>query len=360
LRSLTEGGGWSRPLVLAAALLLLGACANPFVGQGKSPLVTLPTPSSSPTPSPSPTPTTPLAVTAPSFKVGEVGAAYPATAFSASGGVKPYQWTVSGGALPDGLNIGADGSLQGTPTNAGTYKFTVQVADAASSTASASGTILIRPAISASYIPTCATTCNVEQGCVTVCGGFGTVGGGVGPYSYSLISGSPPIGTTLATNALTLKGTFTATGNAQFTAMVTDGFGETASLSPDFVVYQHISLPGGTSCGYPNIIPPGSQPPIPPGDLCYQTLAYTGGVPGTVTLKLDSWAPANCGNGPCAEPAISGTGSSGTLMITIRPVPGAPQDQSGTYTFHIVDQGPCAAGAYCASNTVQLRLSWNG
>ena len=47
----------------------------------------------------------------------------------ASGGTAPYTFTVTGGALPAGLTLRADGYLNGTPTASGTFNFTVQVSD---------------------------------------------------------------------------------------------------------------------------------------------------------------------------------------------------------------------------------------
>ena len=46
------------------------------------------------------------------------------------GGVDPYIWTVTSGTLPPGISLSAtSGILSGTPTVAGNYTFTVQVAD---------------------------------------------------------------------------------------------------------------------------------------------------------------------------------------------------------------------------------------
>lgn len=49
----------------------------------------------------------------------------------ATGGTTPYTWSVVAGALPPGLALATTtGQVSGTPTAAGTYTFTVQVADA--------------------------------------------------------------------------------------------------------------------------------------------------------------------------------------------------------------------------------------
>ena len=50
--------------------------------------------------------------------------------FTATGGTRPYTWTLVGGALPPGLSVSLSGSLTGTPTVAGVYNFTLQVQSA--------------------------------------------------------------------------------------------------------------------------------------------------------------------------------------------------------------------------------------
>jgi hypothetical protein len=49
---------------------------------------------------------------------------------TASGGLTPYVWTLSSGALPNGLALGVDGLISGTPMLAGSYPFVAQVTDA--------------------------------------------------------------------------------------------------------------------------------------------------------------------------------------------------------------------------------------
>jgi hypothetical protein len=78
--------------------------------------------------------------------------------FGASGGQQPYTWSVTGGALPAGLDLNAaSGVLSGTPTATGTFNFTVQVTDAARLTASRVHAIVVglpaAPSLSVNGLP---------------------------------------------------------------------------------------------------------------------------------------------------------------------------------------------------------------
>lgn len=55
-----------------------------------------------------------------------------AMALEASGGRGSYEWTVTGGALPSGLTLGATGVLSGTPAQAGTMQVVITATDTAS------------------------------------------------------------------------------------------------------------------------------------------------------------------------------------------------------------------------------------
>jgi hypothetical protein len=54
---------------------------------------------------------------------------YPAQTFTATGGAftPPFTWSATG--LPSGLNVSSDGTLSGTPTESGTFDFTLQLTD---------------------------------------------------------------------------------------------------------------------------------------------------------------------------------------------------------------------------------------
>jgi hypothetical protein len=60
-----------------------------------------------------------------------VGVAY-SQSLNATGGTKPYSFSVTSGSLPAGLTLSADGTVSGTPTTAGASTFTVTVTDSSS------------------------------------------------------------------------------------------------------------------------------------------------------------------------------------------------------------------------------------
>jgi hypothetical protein len=84
-----------------------------------------------------------VSITCDSPPTGYVGVAYSHT-FPTSGGVAPLAFSISAGALPAGLTIGAGtGIVSGTPTTKGISEFTVTVTDGAPSEDSADCSIRI-------------------------------------------------------------------------------------------------------------------------------------------------------------------------------------------------------------------------
>ena len=59
------------------------------------------------------------------------GASY-TTTLAATGGIGPYTWSITQGALPSGLTLSSAGVISGTPTSTGTASFTVTLTDAGS------------------------------------------------------------------------------------------------------------------------------------------------------------------------------------------------------------------------------------
>jgi hypothetical protein len=295
----------------------------------------------SPIPSPSPTPTAPLQAAAPSFHTGEVGVDYTAVDLAATGGLPPYTWTTSAGALPDGLTLTSAGHVSGTPTRAGGFSFTAQVSDAGGTAAAVAGTIGIAAAPFAALLPACARACSVEVGCVDVCGTFGNLSGGTAPFTYAVQPGGfIPVGTHL--NGLSLAGTFSQRAQYwQFTVVVTDALGQSTSISPTFFVFPHISFAGGTvTCPYN-------------GCGAASTLPYQGGA-GTPSVQVAGWK-TTCTYPPCYVPPMPRVSASGGRVSINVPPSGGGNGYQGTLTLTLTDDSLCGALTYCGtSGTVNV------
>lgn len=67
--------------------------------------------------------------------IGELGVAYN-SALVASGGVAPYTFSITAGALPPGLSLdAATGAITGMPTKEAVFSYTAEVVDSQGNTA---------------------------------------------------------------------------------------------------------------------------------------------------------------------------------------------------------------------------------
>ena len=155
---------------------------------------------------------------------GVVGGPYAHT-FTSSGGVLPVSWSVSSGSLPTGLTLNpASGILSGIPTAAATYSFSLLVTDSDGNTVTISCSIKI----SASFTAACnATNSTVGSSYTQTL----TVVGGTSPYTWALVMGALPAGTTLNSSTGVISGTLTTPGRYYYTVEVTDATGNIAFVS---------------------------------------------------------------------------------------------------------------------------------
>jgi hypothetical protein len=138
---------------------------------------------------------------------------------TATGGVGPFTFAVTTGALPNGITLSPAGLLSGPPTQVGTFNFTVTATD----TFACTGTHAYALTIDCGTISISPSTLPNGQTGVPYSQTF-TGSGGAAPYTFAIVGGSLPAGLTLD-SAGNLTGTPTAGGTSFFTVRATDSFG---------------------------------------------------------------------------------------------------------------------------------------
>ena len=167
---------------------------------------------------------------------GRVGQSYSAS-FSATGGTPGYTITVAQGAAPTGLSM-TSGTLAGTPTQEGTFRFTVNATDAEGRVAGNSYVVVIEPALVPLVVTpaTIATTAPVGQALTLQ---FGATGG-KGPHTFSF-SGNLPVGMSSNSSGL-LSGTPSQGGSFAFSVEATDSLQAKASRSYTLTVTGNLTI----------------------------------------------------------------------------------------------------------------------
>ncbi|MDP2896332.1 MAG: putative Ig domain-containing protein [bacterium] len=177
-----------------------------------------------------------LVITTNSLADGVEGSAY-SQSLSAAGGIPPYTWQLSAGALPDGLSLGASGIISGIPGNdaIGTASFTVRVSDSQSQPATDERALSITVHPSGSLVIT--TAGSLPDGKVgQIYNASLAASGGKLPYVWSLDGGSLPQGLNLSADG-TISGTPALHGDSQFTLRVTDSQNPPASVTRSFSIH---------------------------------------------------------------------------------------------------------------------------
>lgn len=170
-----------------------------------------------------------LLITTTALSNGTKNVAYSAT-LNASGGLKPYAWSIPQGSLPPGLTLNASsGTISGTPTASGGFSFTVQVGDARGKTASKSLWIGIYET-GTFNITTQESLGSIAQGeskSIPL-----ALSGGLPPYKWSVLEGALPTGLSLNANTGVISGSSTDpldVGTFYFTVQVSDSWGKLAA-----------------------------------------------------------------------------------------------------------------------------------
>ncbi|MFB6523453.1 putative Ig domain-containing protein [Streptomyces sp. NPDC056401] len=187
-----------------------------------------------------------VTVSAVSAQNGVIGARIPELKNTAEGGTAPYTWSATG--LPAGLAIDSStGTINGTPTTAGTSHVTVTATDNAGKTGSASFSWTITTAGTALSV----TNPGSQSSAVGAAANLTVKAtGGTAPYSWSATG--LPAGLSIGSSTGTITGTATTAGTSSVTVTATDNAGKTASAAFSWTV----STVTGTS---PVLTNPGNQ-----------------------------------------------------------------------------------------------------
>jgi outer membrane autotransporter protein len=237
---------------------------------------------------------------------------------TAVGGVSPYSFVLTSGALPSGLVLTPSGTLTGTPVGAGTFAFTVRVTDSATQTATQSYTLTI----TAPVISLTPTSLPAGQDGVAYSQQLSASGGTAG-YSYSISAGSLPAGMSLSASGL-LAGTPSAAGNFNFTVTAKDSLNFTGSQAFTLALHQPAPVAVNDSAST--------------AANASSTIAVTGNDSGPITSIAIAQAPAH------------GTATVSGLNVVYTP----SNNYYGTDSFTYTDTGP---GGTSAPATVSLTVT---
>ncbi len=248
---------------------------------------------------------------------GVQGAAYSQTltASASGGGGGAYTFSVSSGVLPQGLSLSNAGALTGTPSQLGSFSFTVRGANGNGcfgeqpyTLAINCGAIALTPGTAASN-----GTASLPNGVTNTAYNQTITASPAGAYSFALTTNILPPGLSLNSATGTITGIPTAGGNYTFVITATGaatGFGGctgaqaynlliTATCAP--ITVNPVTLPGGTL-----------------GAAYNQTVSATGGsAPYTYSVlsgALPTGLTLDAGTG-----ALSGTpAASGSFVFTLK------------------------------------------
>jgi outer membrane autotransporter protein len=163
----------------------------------------------------------PVTVSPGSLPNGTVAAAYSQN-ITASGGVAPYNFAITAGALPAGLTLSSGGVLSGTPTAGGTFNFTVTATDSSPFPGPFSGsqayTLTVNPAIIT--LPATALAGGTLGSPYSATINAAT--GGTAPRTYAVTAGALPGGLNLNATTGAITGTPGALGTFNFSITATD------------------------------------------------------------------------------------------------------------------------------------------
>jgi hypothetical protein len=277
----------------------------------------------------------PLTITNATLPNGLTGSPY-VNVFTTTGGLPQYIYSLTDGTLPPGLTLSQIGVIQGTPTTAGSFTFTVQVSDSSLTPSSVTRTytVAINQPLNittlGSFPPATLNTLYTLQLDAM---------GGLTPYTWSTLS-TLPAGVQLLPNGI-LIGVPTQTGSYQLTFHLSDATPQTASLTGTLTVTP------------PLTITPTPFPPILPSVPYSAAAQATGGVaPYAWSVAGGSLPPGLMLN---ADGTLAGvTTASGSYDVQLTVTDSATTQSSATQEFVLLVAAPFAVTTTSPVSTALL------
>jgi hypothetical protein len=283
-----------------------------------------------------------ITVSHPAVMSGTVGVPF-SQQYTQSGGIGTTTFSLSGGTLPSGMTLAADGTLSGTPAQPGSFPITVTVTDSNGCTGSNTFTLTI-----ACQVITVTNPPNAAGTVGTPFSASFAQSGGIGAVTFSLASGALPNGVALASNG-TLSGTPTQPGTFTITVTATDangcsgtGTSYTLTIACQNITATNPSVSSGTV-----------------GTPFSASFAQSGGI-GTVTFSLASGTLPN-GVTLASNGTLSGTPTQpGTFTVTVTATDANGCSGTSTpYTLTIACQSISVTNPSVTTGTVDTPFSQN-
>jgi large repetitive protein len=163
----------------------------------------------------------------------EVGIPYTA-AVTATGGSGTYSYALTSGTLPEGLQLGTDGRLAGTPTVPGRYTFGIGVSDNEGRKTTVNGALSVSAQLAILTLKLKPTKVGrvFRSRIETV--------GGAAPKQWTILRGKLPPGVNFAKKLGLFLGTPRKAGTYRLTLQVVDPLGATATKNITIVVQKGV------------------------------------------------------------------------------------------------------------------------
>jgi hypothetical protein len=302
------------------------------------------------------------------FPTGTAGISYVPQSVIVSGGVPPYAFSVVEGAglLPPGLTLSATGILAGSPSQAGSFGFTVRVTDSSIPPQSVTKalSITINPALTITTTSLPGVDVGIPYS-VTL-----AASGGSQPFTWT-VTGALPGGLTLNSTTGVLSGTPTSPGTANFRVHLADLVGLTTFKDLSIVVsfpQLDTSIPANSKAVQQTPLAFSLKSPYPV-DLSGQiTLTFTSSalIPSddpmlqfsTGSRTADFTIPANSLNAVFPTPVMLLTGTvAGTVRMSASFANGPSDLLVGTTVIPLDAPQMTAVDATLTGNTIVVRVT---